>query len=441
MFCKLGDTSVPLPSSQQHHRHVLPKYKWCRRGAKLFAPRVRPRLSLGFGNFLTVIRIRWTNIVKKLVDDSELWSLQMKNSLLTSRGGIDSRSILATAIEAFGLDEFRELNKNGKIDLVSNPRMKDDLRIAKELNDTLGLKLISHFPDSKIEPNNKIAPKSKSGRKKILAMWREQRLGRWAIPRWFHNRIDGFWSSGVFGGNFKSPNEFEESVEDGRQFLEKLRNMFDEEQHFVSWRERVISDQLAARFHSLGYRLPFWPIFNRETVMRMHAGQFLGSQRLHPLAFKSLNDAANFLDAAALREHQLHHDLILAGAPKIFGIKYDHTEKDASSEYKPSKLPKLEELLSKGALGESHGRPDRPDPKMENLPCNGIDLVRTVCEEALDLLKKPEIASVVGKPHTMRRRRALEPIVESGGGKFFQLAGSHLPHLVDKLRKLGILND
>ncbi|SHH39477.1 hypothetical protein SAMN05444003_3044 [Cognatiyoonia sediminum] len=354
-------------------------------------------------------------------------------------GGIDSRSILATAWEAFGAEEFRALNRAGKISLRSNPKQGVDIRIANKIVEALDVELSGPINLGDFAENPANLSQKGSRQSKILSVWRRQRLGRSAIPQWNHNHVDGFWSSGVFGGNFKSPNPNELSVWDGQRFLEKFERHFDNRSLFEGWRDRVLEDQVAAQIHGRGHRLPFWPVFNRDVVMRMHARQYLGSKRLYPLSFKSLNDAANFLDAFSLRNHQIHHDLIFTGAPELIEIEYDKEAKSVQDGFSPSILAKNDSFDKDALEGRQFGTKTLDEATETLPPCNPSELSQLVSKRALRLLKDPEIAKLVGARGTRKRQRMLKEVSNLGPGQSHVLANSHLPHLIDRLKKMDML--
>jgi len=367
--------------------------------------------------------------------------------MLDITGGIDSRAILATALEEFEEPEFATLNSQGRLSLRTNPRNQIDLPIARQLAEIIGLDL--RFDRRGMATEGSVSDGARSGRAEkdqgkedaridgLLATWREERVGRWAIPGTDRRQWDQrmFSSSGVFGGNLKSPNPQETTVDDGRIFLKKFRKKFDSAELFERWSERVIEDVKEAQKWTGGDKLPFWPIFNREFVMRMHAGQSLGSHRLFPFASKDIADAVNHLDNRQLGQHRVHHDLIYVGAKSIYGAGYDKESKSPQSGFTPTVLPKIK-CLGAGVFSASVATSGLSDEGVSRVP--GPVFLQHIRDRTLEICERPEIREMIGESRCDEVIQAVSELPrEMRGVAFYKLAKLHEPHLAELLVDLG----
>lgn len=374
------------------------------------------------------------------------------NLTLDITGGIDSRSILATALEAFDEAELRKFNRDGQLVLRTNRGNKIDLPIAQNLAQEIGLELsYEHIwkvnkpmPEDAAPPAEAVNDRSEPtlGPEGLLELWREQRIGRWAVlgTSRRHAPPRMFASSGVFGGNLKSPNPSEVTVEDGRKFLRKFKKHFDSVELYQTWRERIISDVKEAQTHTGGERLPFWPIFNREFLMRLHAGQPLGSHRLYPLASKYLNDAINHLDSAQLADLRVHHDLIAAGSKALYEADYDKQDKKPKKGFKPTSLAPSR----RGKAGHFHG--PAPDGTADSEFAQAMEdrgLYQFARQRALELSRKPEIRRLMGEKYCDEVLEIVSGFSKENrqGIPFYRISLLHGPHLAEMLLDLETASD
>jgi len=363
-------------------------------------------------------------------------------------GGIDSRSILATALEAFEGDEIRDLHRQGRILLRTNRNNQIDFAIATKIAQELDLDLIHTMPWTRkqregAKNNRAISPTSLSGgdlagENEILDRLAETCLGRRAFLGLDNSQPPAlmFASSGVFGGNLKSPNKNDKTVEDGRRFLRRFRKHFDSAELHARWVDRTIEDVLEVQRYTGGDKLPFWPLFNREFMMRLHARASLGSHRLYPLASRHLTEAVNCLDWKYLAKNGVHHDLINAGSPSLYEIEYDKAYKNPPAGFRPRALPGIDnQEIGAMRVKQHKARPDDIGPPVRS----DLSAYKVARNHALELAARPDIQAFMGDAYCKRVRDEVSNFPEENGSTLSgnRLSLLHGPLFAEMLLKLG----
>ena len=330
-------------------------------------------------------------------------------------GGIDSRSILATALEAFGRDEFLDLNREKRINLRTNRNNAIDFPIALQIAQEIGVdRLIHHRPwsrknrDKSADPDvddpidAMLQPIDPLAELAILDRLAESNLGRRAKLGLDVGQAPMrlFASSGVFGGNLKSPNENENTVDDGRRYLKKFARQFDSAELHARWVDRIIEDVKQVQEHTGGDNLPFWPLFNREFAMRLHARETLGSHRLYPLSSRHLVEAVNHLDAGYLAKNGVHHDLIQAGSPTLYKIAYDKDYKTPHKGFRPVDLPKIGTRTQGQILAKRYE--ERHQDNTGLLAFDDLPVYRVARARALELAHRPDVRAFIGEAYCQK---------------------------------------